>query len=282
MKYFTIICSVLLVLLMAGALVFVGMSPDFVAPGAGGTDSAGPDEPVWDMTMDDILNYFVEKGFINSVDDAYFMSSGVGTEGRGFDNAEIYWWDVDDLAEGSDEAAAWEDMNTEGVIDLWQQGTVYMAVTPNGPFGISLTYYTGDTDALLKAFQEFGHNGGATSDSDDRSGPVWSKSLDELQAYMVENGFIEEDKVLHLSLDGNHFTDGIVANGLELYWWDLDNLAEGSAELEAYESAKNEGIIVYNPGFVGSVTINGPFGMLVTYYEGDAAAVSEAFENFGQ
>lgn len=280
MKYFTIICSILLVLVMAGTLVFVHLSPDFVAPGEEGPGGVEDDrsDPVWDMTMDDILNYFVEQGFLSSVEDAYLMSSGVGTEGRGFDSAEIYWWDVDNLEEGSNEAAAWEDMNTEGVIDLWQQGTMFMAVTPNGPFGLAVTYYTGDAKALLDAFLAFGR---PESSDDDRSDPVWTMSLADLEAYMDEKGFIDSDKVLHLSLDGNHFTDGIVESGLELYWWDLDNLEEGSPEMIAYESAKNEGFIEYNPGVIGAVTINGPFGILSTYYQGDIPAVMDAFASFG-
>lgn len=50
-------------------------------------------------------------------------------------------------------------MTTDGLIDLWQQGTSFIAVTQNGPFGLSTTYFEGTADelnALLDAFQTFG------------------------------------------------------------------------------------------------------------------------------
>lgn len=43
------------------------------------------------------------------------------------------------------------------MIDLWQMGTLFMAVTPNGPFGLSVSHYEGDVNALMEAFEAFGH-----------------------------------------------------------------------------------------------------------------------------
>lgn len=155
MKRFTIIFSLLLVLGFAGMLAYVNASPDFVPPAGLVGEGEDPDAPVWDMTMDDMLDYLEEKGFLQR-DEAGPLSAGVGTDAYGFDGAEIYWWDLDNLEAGSNEEAAYRGMAEEGTIDLWQQGQCFMAVTKNGPFGLAVSYYKGDADALMEAFKVFG------------------------------------------------------------------------------------------------------------------------------
>ena len=50
---------------------------------------------------------------------------------------------------------AYQSARNEQIIDL---GNGYViAVTTNGPFGLFTTAYDGDADALLEAFQAFGH-----------------------------------------------------------------------------------------------------------------------------
>lgn len=105
--------------------------------------------------MDDLAAYLKEEGFIASEEDLQTMASGIGTDGRGFDGAEIYWWDVENLEEGSDEAAAFASMNAEGIIDVYGSGSI-MPITPNGPFGLAVSYYEGDPKALEQAFKVFG------------------------------------------------------------------------------------------------------------------------------
>lgn len=154
MKRFTIIFSVLLVLGFAGMLAYVNAAPDFVPPAGLAGEGEDPNAPVWDMTMDDMLDYLEEKGFLQR-DKVGPLSAGVGTEGYNFDGAEIYWWDVENLEEGSDEAAAFASMNAEGIIDVYGSGSI-MAITPNGPFGLAVSCYEGDADALMEAFKVFG------------------------------------------------------------------------------------------------------------------------------
>lgn len=155
MKHFTMIFSVLLVALFVGTLVFVGMSPEFTAPISLIGEGEDPDAPVWDMTMDDLLAYLVEKGFIASVDDPNKLAAGVATVARVFDGAEVYWWDIENLEPDSAEEIAYKSMKAEGIIDVYGSGHI-MAIQGNGPFGIAVTYYKRDADALVKAFQEFG------------------------------------------------------------------------------------------------------------------------------
>ena len=277
MKRFTIVGSILIVLLMIGTLVYVGMSPDFVAPREGGPGGEDTDSPVWGMSIEDLVDYLEAKG-LWSREDMLPIAAGVATEAYVCNGAEIYWWDVDNLEEGSNEAAAYQDIVNGDPINLYQQGQSYMPVTRNGPFAIFTGAYNGDVDVILDAFTSFGQEDGG--EADDRSDPVWSATMEELLSYMDENGFIDRSSALQLNLDGD-FTDGYVANGAEFYWWDVNHLEEDSSEMTAYQSARNEQIIDLGNGYVIAVTTNGPFGLFTTAYDGDADALLEAFQAFG-
>ena len=157
MKRFTIICSILLALGFAGTLILVGASPDFEAPNALMAKDEDPNAPVWDMTMDDMMDYLEERGLWDRKN-MNPVSAGVGTEAFVCNGAELYWWDLDNLVEGSNEYAAYQDMMKEGMIDLWQQGTMFMPVTKNGPFGLCIKGYTGNDSEILDAFAAFGQN----------------------------------------------------------------------------------------------------------------------------
>lgn len=275
MKYFTIICSVLLVLLMAGTLIFVGASPDFVAPGGNGPDAAGADDPVWDMKMDDLLNYLEGKGYID-LSTKVPLASGVATEMWMVSGLELGWWDVDNLDEKSAEYKVYQDLlDGDGVVLIYG-GSPY-SVTGNGPFSLNIrSDFTGDVNKLTEDFLAFGRTGG-----DDRSAPVWSMTMDDLLNYMEEKGFVVKDEMTPISAGVG--TEAWAYNSAEFYWWDVDNLVEGSDEAAAWEDMNTEGVIdIWRQGTMFmAITPNGPFGMSFTYYTGDAKALLEAFEAFG-
>ena len=121
----------------------------------GGAPADDPNAPVWSMDMADMMDYLEEKGFWNR-DEMLPLSGGVATEAYVCNNVELYWWDVDNLEEGSNEEAAYQEVLAGEPINLDQQGQHYMAVTKNGPFAIFAAYYTGDVTELLDAFSAFG------------------------------------------------------------------------------------------------------------------------------
>lgn len=156
MKRFTIIFTVLLFLAFGGTLFYVNMSPDFEEPKAFVGANENPDDPVWDMTMEDLLSALAEQGLIDRTTEMVTACAGVSSDARSVSGAEFYWWDVENLSEDSAEMEAYQSMKEEGSIDLWNSGYI-MTVTSNGPFGVNLSRYTGDVGELERAFQEFGH-----------------------------------------------------------------------------------------------------------------------------
>lgn len=155
MKRFTIIFSILLVIGFTGTMVGIGMSPDFSMP-TEPTQAADPGDerpPVWDKNMDDLLAYLEEKGIL-TMDSVEDIGDDVATEARAFNYAGIFWWDVENLEEGSVQAIAYQEMCEDGAIN--RGNGVYLILTRNGPFGLNPKYYKGDVAALVDAFLAFG------------------------------------------------------------------------------------------------------------------------------
>ena len=102
MKRFTIIFSVLLVLGFAGVLSYVAASPEFVPPAALVGEGEDPDAPIWSMTMDEVLAEIAEQGLIDDPSTAISLAAdGLCTDARKISGAEFYWWDLDNLKDGS-------------------------------------------------------------------------------------------------------------------------------------------------------------------------------------
>lgn len=156
MKRFTIICSILLLLGFIGTLAYVGLSPDFeqpsAAPAAGGADA---DAPVWDMTMDDLLSYLEEKGYIDLSTKAE-LASGVASELYLISGLEIGWWDLESLEEDSEEYGVYQDLaDDDGVVLIY--GGIAYSMTGNGPFGLHIGGdFAGDVNQLSEDFLAFG------------------------------------------------------------------------------------------------------------------------------
>lgn len=98
-----IILACVLVISVASLLGYLFVAPDFVAPDESGAVN-DCNTPVWDAGYDDLIVYLQKKGFIGKKYD--LISEGVATEARTYNNVEIYWWDVDNLAKDSDEYKA--------------------------------------------------------------------------------------------------------------------------------------------------------------------------------
>ena len=160
MKRFTVIFSILLVLCFGGALAYVAASPEFVPPAAVPLgEGEDPDAPVWDMTMDDLLAYLEEQGYISG-DQTLLAEGGLCSCAVSVSGVEFYWWDLDKLDKDSAEYQAFESLKSQGFIDMYNMGNIISPVS-NGPFAMLTSQYPGDVDALTEAFLAFGQNEGA-------------------------------------------------------------------------------------------------------------------------
>ena len=126
-------------------------------PDSPGEDAADPDEggalSVWDCTLDDLGNYLAQCGDIRN--DDYVRIGGISSEARNFWGIEIYWWDVENLDENSAEYETWAEYEANEFYYV-MYGTMVLALTNNGPFGMNiLDSYTGDRDVLKEDFLAF-------------------------------------------------------------------------------------------------------------------------------
>lgn len=147
-----IVFSTILCLVLGSLLVYLALGPDFVAPSE--EKETDMNEMVWEKSYDDLVAYLDELGYIDG--SSYdLISEGVATEARVYGEVEIYWWDVDNLAEGSDVHTNWVSMQEEGYMLLY--GQFIFVPQMNGPFGISVhdEFYEGDANGLRDAFAAF-------------------------------------------------------------------------------------------------------------------------------
>ena len=156
MKRFTIFFSILLVLGFGAVLAYVAALPEFVPPAQLIGEGEDPDAPIWDMTMDEVLAEIAAQGLVDDPSAAISLASdGVCTDARKISGAEFYWWDLDNLQEGSQEETAYKSLKAEGFINLYGNGHIESPV-PNGPFALLLDFYEGDSGALEQAFRAVG------------------------------------------------------------------------------------------------------------------------------
>lgn len=156
MKKFTIVSSIVFVLLFVVMVGYVGASKDFINPvkqiDASDDDS---DSKIWTMSIDEVAGELEKQGLIDTSTKQKLAEEGLCSIAVKYNGTEIYWWDLDNLKENSDEYKAYKSLKEEGYIDIYGSGNI-MSPTRNGPFAIWLDLYEGDSNALEKAFMELG------------------------------------------------------------------------------------------------------------------------------
>lgn len=157
MKNFTIVSSLIFVLLFCGMVGYVALSEDFVLPEKEEKTvvEENMDAPVWNKTMDEVVAYLEKEGLISTDDRVTLYAEGLCSLALKYNGAEIYWWDLEKIDPKSDEYKAYDSLRTKGEIDLYGSGMIIMP-KKNGPFALLSTYYEGDPEILEKAFEEFG------------------------------------------------------------------------------------------------------------------------------
>lgn len=151
-KIFTGVFSLLLVVLLIVLLIYVAaFAEDFTEPEA--SEEVEIDDDVWNYDMDDLFDYFEECGFMEK-DDRQLMST-VGTENWICNGVDMIWWDVENLAEGTEEYDYWYELQENDNIYIMYANTVY-TLSVNGPFAIHInSTYPGSSSELTEAFYAF-------------------------------------------------------------------------------------------------------------------------------
>lgn len=156
MKKFTIVCSALFVVLFAGMVCFVAFSEDFTMQKTVTAEGEDPDSPIWDMSMEEVIEILSGQGFLDVSAQELLGINGLASEGFLYDGLELYWWDLENLDEDSEEYQAYMTLAKEGYIDIYNSGNI-MNPKKNGPFALNiLPDFMGDADAAEKAFLNIG------------------------------------------------------------------------------------------------------------------------------
>lgn len=290
-KIITVVFCTLLVALTVAAFVYLLTGPDFMSPKdyqqMYGTEpsepSQGPvdyDALLFEATMQDMLDYLTEKGHINQ--ENKIPMSIIGTDNWICDGLDMMWWDVDNLVEGTEPYDYWDQMQTNGFIIFG--GAIY-APTLYGPFGINvLPQFAGDPDQLRADMQVFGQwlyekYGGGVDLTAEYEKALWAGTYADLEAYLTDKGYIQPDTRQLLSTIG---TENWVISGLELMWWDVENLEEGTEPYAYWQEFEENDFIIFG-GMVYAPTRYGPYAVFVrSTFEGDADQLKADMEAFGQ
>lgn len=290
-KILTIAFCSLMVVLTIAAFIYLMTAPDFMSPkdyqalyGTQATEpSQGPvdyDALLFEATMQDLLDYLTEKGHINQ--ENKIPMSIIGTENWICDGLDLMWWDVPNLVEGTEPYDYWSQMQADGFIIFG--GSIY-APTLYGSFGINvLSNFASDPDQLAADMKDFGQwlyekNGGAVDLTAEYEKALWAGTYEDLEAYLAEKGYIQPDSRQLLSTVG---TENWLINDLELIWWDVENLEEGTEPYDYWQEYTENGFVIFG-GMIYAPTQYGPYVIYVRpEFAGNPDQLTADMQAFGQ
>lgn len=289
-KIITVAFCAVLIAMTIGAFIYLLTGPDFMSPkqyqelyGIEATQPSGPidyDALLFEATMQDMLDYLTEKGHINQ--ENKIPMSIVGTDNWICDGLDLMWWDVANLVEGTEPHDYWTQFQENGFIIY---GTSIYAPTLYGPFGINvLVDFAGDPnqlDADMKVFGQWLYEkyGGGVDLTAEYEKALWAGTYEELEAYLAEKGYIQPDSRQLLSTVG---TENWLYGGLELLWWDVENLQEGTEPYTYWQEYQQNGFIIFG-GSVYAPVQYGPYAIFVRpAFDGDTDQLDADMKAFGQ
>lgn len=294
-KVLTIGFCTLLVLMTIAAFVYLLVGPDFLTPdeyqqlyGTTAPQPSGPSNPaidyealLYEADMQDLLDYLQELGYIDQ--ENKIPMSPIGTDNWVCDGLDLIWWDVDNLTEGTEPYDYWQEYQENGFIIFG--GQIYAPVA-NGPFAIHvLAGFAGDVNQLMEDFANFAQNylaRGLEAPVDltaEYEKALWNGTLEDIFEYLEEKGYIEPDTKQLLTTIG---TENWLINGLEIMWWDVDNLVEGTEPYDYWNEFEENGFIIFG-GSVYAPTRYGPYAIWVgSKFEGDSNQLTADMQALGQ
>ena len=291
-KILTVAFCLLLVGLTIFAFIYLLTGPDFLSPKEYqelyGTEPTQPsqgsidyDALLAEATMQDMLDYLTDKGYINQ--ENMIPMSVIGTDNWICDGLDLIWWDVANLVEGTEPYDYWTQHQENGFI--LYAGTIY-APTLYGPFGINVNSdFAGDPNRLDADMKVFGqwlyakYGGGEMDLTAEYEKALWAGTYEELEAYLAEKGYIEPETRELLTTIG---TENWLINGLDLMWWDVENLEEGTEPYQYWQEFEENGFIIFG-GNIYAPYRYGPYAIYINVsFAGDADQLNADMKVFGQ
>lgn len=235
-KAFTIAFCTLLAVLLIGSIIFLTTSPDFMKPLTFKIDNDS-----YGYTLDEFAAYLQEKEALPAGEGTAETIEGVA-EAKRYGDTLLIRYDTED--------AAWKTIANIGN-DTLENGE-WMVVY--GQFGVS-NVDPQNTDSICKTLEAFpmefsGNHGNKT---------VWDCTFEEFKAYMIEKGiFLENNWTLMMTIG----TESWINNGIDIMWWDVPGLVDGTEESDYWNSMQEDGYMMIGD-YVYLPQLNGPFGIHV-------------------
>lgn len=154
MKKYTIAFSAFLLLIFTAMLIYTALSPDFAPPVSIRQQAElSEDNPIWDKTLDDLADYFVEEQVLPNTE-YNILVAGNATDARLYSGVELYWWDLEHLTPKDKLFKNYQNGLENGFIQWTEQYRINVEI--RGPFAVGYYgTYAGDMDKMLKAFRDY-------------------------------------------------------------------------------------------------------------------------------
>ena len=295
-KIITIAFCVLMVVLTVAAFIYLLTGPDFLTPQEylelnppptttvpeGEIDyTALYQEALYMGNMQDLFDYLQELGYIDPANK--IPMSTIGTDNWICDGLDMMWWDVENLEEGTEPYDYWSQVQENGFMIF--AGYIY-APKIIGPYGYNvLVDFAGDPNQLDADMQNFGkwlyekYVGEPVDLTAEYEKALWAANMDDLLAYLEEKGYIKAENKLLLTTIG---TENWLIDGIELIWWDVENLQEGTEPYDYWNEYQQNTFILFG-GAIYAPTPYGPFGVYTRAdFAGDTKQLEADMKAFGQ
>ncbi len=264
-KVFTVVFVVVLLALLVFSYVILGVTPDFVKP-----ISFNVDTNCYEYTLDEFAEFLNEKEYMSETQYTSFSVDGV-TEARRYGDTVLLRWDTENMDKESEAYSDWKRYSNIGNMTL-NDGSFIIVY---GCFGASYKEKAeGETTETYKIFEGFpmdysGNHGNLT---------VWDCTFEQFIDYMVQLGHFNREDALLMTTIG---TENWIYDSVDVMWWDVDNLAEGTDAANYWKEFQENGGYIMFGGSVYAPVFNGPFAIKANAgFSGNTDKLYEDFMNF--
>lgn len=267
-KLVTVCYLALLGILLGASVLYLLAGKDFVQPISFTIDGSS-----YGYTLDEFAEYLKEQDYITEDSYETLDQKEPGIEEiRKYGDVLVLKYDNAVMNKDDANYATWQKSANVGNAFL-SDGT---SIIQYGIFGASYVAPEKGSEEKYLCMNGFpteysGMHGGITA---------WDCTMDDLIAYFIDCGFFKEEDINDMSEVG---TINKIANNIDMIWWDVENLEEGTDAYDYWNQMANDGYIFLYGQAIYVPVMNGPFGISVNSSSSVRAEdVYEAFAKFPQ